>query len=82
MPVADSTTIEFVMNLDQQSIATQIGMSPSARHIHPDILAERIATLPLHLEALKACLEAKDDTSLEQHWQETVARLAAQGMFQ
>lgn len=34
------------MNLDQQSIATQIGMSPSARHIHPDILAERIATLP------------------------------------
>jgi len=44
--VADSTTIEFVMNLDQQSIATQIGMSPSARHIHPDILAERIATLP------------------------------------
>ena len=46
VPVADSTTIEFVMNLDQQSIATQIGMSPSARHIHPDILAERIATLP------------------------------------
>lgn len=34
VPVADSTTIEFVMNLDQQSIATQIGMSPSARHIH------------------------------------------------
>ena len=28
VPVADSTTIEFVMNLDQQSIATQIGMSP------------------------------------------------------
>ena len=48
----------------------------------PEALAERIATLPLHLEALKACLEAKDDTSLEQHWQETVARLAAQGMFQ
>ena len=48
----------------------------------PEQLAERIATLPLHLEALKACLEAKDDTSLEQHWQETVARLAAQGMFQ
>ncbi|MDO4631470.1 MAG: methyltransferase domain-containing protein [Corynebacterium sp.] len=46
VPAADPETIEFEMQLDQQSIATQIGMSPSARHIHPDILAERIATLP------------------------------------
>ncbi|GAA1474221.1 methyltransferase domain-containing protein [Corynebacterium felinum] len=46
VPVGEPETVEFVMNLDQASIATQIGMSPSARHIHPDILAERIATLP------------------------------------
>ncbi|AKK05548.1 methyltransferase family protein [Corynebacterium mustelae] len=46
VPVTEPETIEFVMQLDQDSIATQIGMSPSARHIHPDILAERIATLP------------------------------------
>lgn len=44
--VDEPEIIEFVMRLDQDSIATQIGMSPSARHIHPDILAERIATLP------------------------------------
>ena len=45
VPVTKPTTIEFEMTLDQDSIATQIGMSPSARHIHPDILSERIATL-------------------------------------
>lgn len=44
-PVGPSESISFNMHLDQNSIETQIGMSPSARHIHPDILAERIATL-------------------------------------
>lgn len=45
-PVGESQTVEFTMHLDQESIATQIGMSPSARHIHPDVLTERIAALP------------------------------------
>lgn len=46
VPVGDSESVEFQMNLDQASIAAQIGMSPSARHIHPTVLAERIAALP------------------------------------
>lgn len=46
VPVSDPEPIEFTMHLDQDSIASQIGMSPSARHIHPDVLGERIATLP------------------------------------
>lgn len=50
VPVEDSETVEFVMHLDQESIATQIGMSPSARHIHPDILAERIKALPATMD--------------------------------
>lgn len=50
VPVEPSETIEFTMNLDQASIAAQIGMSPSARHIHPDMLAERIAALPDTME--------------------------------
>lgn len=50
VPVGEPETVEFAMNLDQASIAAQIGMSPSARHIHPDVLAERIATLPPTME--------------------------------
>jgi 23S rRNA (guanine745-N1)-methyltransferase len=46
VPVGEPEHVEFVMNLDQASIAAQIGMSPSARHIHPKVLAERIAGLP------------------------------------
>lgn len=46
VPVSDPEPIEFTMHLDQDSIASQIGMSPSASHIHPDVLGERIATLP------------------------------------
>ncbi|MHC9784879.1 methyltransferase domain-containing protein [Corynebacterium diphtheriae] len=45
VPVSDPEPIEFTMHLDQDSIASQIGMSPSARHIHPDVLGERIVTL-------------------------------------
>lgn len=49
-PVGESQAVEFTMSLDQDSIATQIGMSPSARHIHPDILKERIQTLPTTMD--------------------------------
>ncbi|AGF72136.1 methyltransferase domain-containing protein [Corynebacterium halotolerans] len=45
-PVGGSEYIEFAMNLDRDSIAAQIGMSPSARHIPAPELAERIASLP------------------------------------
>ncbi|KAB1504543.1 methyltransferase domain-containing protein [Corynebacterium sp. 320] len=50
VPVGESEVIEFTMKLDQASIAAQIGMSPSARHIHPDVLQERIAALPETME--------------------------------
>ncbi|MCJ7859303.1 methyltransferase domain-containing protein [Corynebacterium kalidii] len=46
VPVGEPESVEFEMTLDQASIAAQIGMSPSARHIHPTVLAERIAALP------------------------------------
>jgi 23S rRNA (guanine745-N1)-methyltransferase len=46
VPVGEPESVEFGMTLDQASIAAQIGMSPSARHIHPTVLAERIAALP------------------------------------
>ena len=48
-PVTEPQLVEFSMTLDQPSIAAQIGMSPSARHIHPDLLAQRIAALPMHM---------------------------------
>ncbi len=44
--VGESELVEFEMMLDQKSIETQIGMSPSARHIKPEALAERIKALP------------------------------------
>ncbi|HAJ51431.1 MAG TPA: SAM-dependent methyltransferase, partial [Corynebacterium variabile] len=50
VPVGEPEHVEFVMHLDQASIAAQIGMSPSARHIHPKVLAERIADLPPVME--------------------------------
>lgn len=50
VPVGDPQPVEFAMTLDQKSIAAQIGMSPSARHIHPKVLAERIAALPETME--------------------------------
>lgn len=48
-PVTDPRPVEFSMTLDQQSIAAQIGMSPSARHIHPEVLAQRIEGLPTQM---------------------------------
>ncbi|AIK84803.1 SAM-dependent methyltransferase [Corynebacterium glutamicum] len=55
-PVGESDLVEFEMLLDQKSIASQIGMSPSARHIKPEALAERIAALP---EQMKVTARAK-----------------------
>ena len=45
-PVREPELIEFPMTLDKESIAAQIGMSPSARHIEPEELCSRIAQLP------------------------------------
>lgn len=45
-PVGQPETVEFTMSLDQSSIAAQIGMSPSVRHIEHDELAMKIAKLP------------------------------------
>lgn len=44
--VGEDELIEFPMELDRASIAAQIGMSPSARHIEPAELERRIANLP------------------------------------
>ena len=46
VPVGEPELIEFAMNLDRESIAAQVGMSPSARHLDPEVLAERVADLP------------------------------------
>ena len=44
--LVDTDLVEFPMTLDRDSIAAQIGMSPSARHIGPEELASRLAALP------------------------------------
>ncbi|RNE48462.1 methyltransferase domain-containing protein [Corynebacterium alimapuense] len=44
--VGEAEVVEFPMNLDKKSIAAQIGMSPSARHIGAELLAQRVAELP------------------------------------
>lgn len=44
--IGEDELIEFPMQLDRDSIAAQIGMSPSARHISEADLAERISALP------------------------------------
>ena len=48
----------------------------------PEALAARLAALPLQFEALNTILAAKDDSSLEEDWQQTLTRFAGQGMFQ
>ena len=48
----------------------------------PEALAARLVALPLQFEALNTILAAKDDSSLEEDWQQTLTRLAEQGMFQ
>lgn len=49
-PVGDAELIEFPMQLEREAIAAQVGMSPSARHVDPATLRERVATLPERLE--------------------------------
>ncbi|AKK08426.1 methyltransferase domain-containing protein [Corynebacterium testudinoris] len=44
--VGEPELIEFPMTLDKESIAAQIKMSPSARHIGPEELNSRVAALP------------------------------------
>lgn len=44
--VGEHELIEFPMVLDRDSIAAQVGMSPSARHLDPAVLAQRVAQLP------------------------------------
>ena len=46
---AEPVDISFPIILDKASIAAQVGMSPSARHISPEELAERMAALPQSL---------------------------------
>lgn len=43
---ADQVDISFPIELDKASVAAQVGMSPSARHISAGELAERMAALP------------------------------------
>lgn len=43
---ADPVDISFPIVLDKSSIAAQVGMSPSARHIEPKELSQRMAALP------------------------------------
>lgn len=43
---ADPVDLSFPMNLDRASIAAQVGMSPSARHLSAEVLAERMELLP------------------------------------
>ena len=43
---ADPVEISFPIELDKASVAAQVGMSPSARHISAGELAERMAALP------------------------------------
>lgn len=48
--VGQDEEIVIPMRLDREAIAAQVGMSPSARHIEPEVLAERVAALPETLE--------------------------------
>ena len=43
---ADPVDLSFPIELDKASVAAQVGMSPSARHISAGELAERMAALP------------------------------------
>lgn len=47
---ADPANLAFPIELDKESIAAQVAMSPSARHISAEELAERMAALPQTLK--------------------------------
>lgn len=44
--VGEPELIEFPMQLEREAIAAQVGMSPSARHLDPEVLRARVAELP------------------------------------
>ncbi|WJY67769.1 methyltransferase domain-containing protein [Corynebacterium auris] len=48
--VGEAELVEFPIRLDRSSIAAQVGMSPSARHLDPEVLAQRVEQLPDHLD--------------------------------
>lgn len=48
--VGEPELVEFPIRLDRSSIAAQVGMSPSARHLDPAVLARRVEQLPDHLD--------------------------------
>lgn len=48
--VDEPELIEIPMELDRASIAAQVGMSPSARHIAPEELEKRVRALPETIE--------------------------------
>ena len=50
LPAADPELIEFPMQLGRDAIAAQVGMSPSARHLDPEVLQARLAELPEQME--------------------------------
>lgn len=50
VPAADPELIEFPMQLGRDAIAAQVGMSPSARHLDPEVLQARVAELPEQME--------------------------------
>ncbi len=45
----DPQLITFPMVLGRDAIAAQVGMSPSARHLDPEVLRERVVALPEQL---------------------------------
>ena len=47
---ADPVDISFPIELDKASVAAQVGMSPSARHLDPEVLQARLAELPEQME--------------------------------
>lgn len=49
-PATDPELIEFPMQLGRDAIAAQVGMSPSARHLDPEVLQARLAELPEQME--------------------------------
>ncbi|WP_291314797.1 methyltransferase domain-containing protein [Corynebacterium sp. UBA2622] len=48
--LGETELIEYPIRLDRGSIAAQVGMSPSARHVESGQLRERIAALPDYMD--------------------------------
>lgn len=48
--VGEPELISYPMQLGRDAIAAQVGMSPSARHLDPEVLRARVAELPEQME--------------------------------